>query len=572
MRITGLFAQQWNCGYSNSLLQQMVVRNIYCYRDEKPHPTCLSTYVEIFISLALYFFTQTPQLFSFSISPAQFKLRLSHINACFLRDNKIHTCKSECHNWWSRWVLHSFSNSGWWLLHFYPSQNLTGMYKNQLQELAQRSCFNLPSYACIREGPDHAPRFKASVNFNGEIFEAPSYCTTLRQAEHAAAEVALNTLSTRGPSRSLAARVLDETGVYKNLLQETAHRAGLNLPLYTTVRSGPGHLPVFTCTVELAGMNFTGEPGKTKKLAEKNAAMAAWSALKQIPNLVSSSHTKKDGDSSEEQEEVVVTRILSNYRPKDENKSLKQRDQNQARRRLVSSHGENNISSSSSCHNTLKYQQWRSMDLISDFSSIYPTQTQNQNQNCFSKILPPTTSVRENKPSLHSSNRAIPVQVRSRAQVNIQEIPPPLEEHQKDEDEWLNGKSEGTDKPAYLRPFPLTHYCSQRTQMRTSSLGSVSTPIAAAPTGNPTRAALPLPNILNTRRFHAQAQGMAPAVHIRTVIPVCAAPPARPLSSNLPSPQMKEVSQSQHSSASVSTKTVEGELSSASLDLNRLQL
>ena len=82
------------------------------------------------------------------------------------------------------------------------------MFKNQLQELAQRSCFNLPSYACIREGPDHAPRFKASVNFNGEIFESPSYCTTLRQAEHSAAEVALNVLSLRGPARSLTARVL----------------------------------------------------------------------------------------------------------------------------------------------------------------------------------------------------------------------------------------------------------------------------------------------------------------------------------------------------------------------------
>lgn len=83
-----------------------------------------------------------------------------------------------------------------------------GMYKNQLQELAQRSCFNLPAYACIREGPDHAPRFKATVNFNGEIFESPNYCSTLRQAEHAAAEVALNTLSRRGPSQSLAARIL----------------------------------------------------------------------------------------------------------------------------------------------------------------------------------------------------------------------------------------------------------------------------------------------------------------------------------------------------------------------------
>lgn len=82
------------------------------------------------------------------------------------------------------------------------------MYKNQLQELAQRSCFNLPSYTCIREGPDHAPRFKATVNFNSEIFESPSFCTTLRQAEHSAAEVALTSLSAQGSSHSLAARIL----------------------------------------------------------------------------------------------------------------------------------------------------------------------------------------------------------------------------------------------------------------------------------------------------------------------------------------------------------------------------
>ncbi|KAK4850087.1 hypothetical protein QYF36_003764 [Acer negundo] len=82
------------------------------------------------------------------------------------------------------------------------------MCKNQLQELAQRSCFNLPSYSCIREGPDHSPRFKATVNFNGDTFESPTFFSTLRQAEHASAEVALNTLANRGPSRALAARVL----------------------------------------------------------------------------------------------------------------------------------------------------------------------------------------------------------------------------------------------------------------------------------------------------------------------------------------------------------------------------
>ncbi|KAH7662647.1 Double-stranded RNA-binding domain-containing protein [Dioscorea alata] len=186
------------------------------------------------------------------------------------------------------------------------------MYKNQLQELAQRSCFNLPSYSCIREGPDHAPRFKAAVNFNGDVFESPGFCTTLRQAEHSAAEVALAALASRGPSQSLAARILDETGVYKNLLQEIAQRVGAPLPSYTTFRSGLGHLPVFTGTVELAGITFTGEPAKSKKQAEKNAAMAAWSSLKQLAREAASSSTEPENN--DEQEQITIARALLKYR------------------------------------------------------------------------------------------------------------------------------------------------------------------------------------------------------------------------------------------------------------------
>ncbi|KAL3810490.1 hypothetical protein ACJIZ3_000014 [Penstemon smallii] len=184
------------------------------------------------------------------------------------------------------------------------------MYKNQLQELAQRSCFNLPSYTCFREGPDHAPRFKAAVNFNGETFESPSYCSTLRLAEHSAAEVALNALASRGPTNSLAARILDETGVYKNLLQEVSQRVGASLPAYTTFRTGLGHLPVFTGTVELAGVIFTGEPAKTKKQAEKNAAMAAWLSLKSLQQSESSTPEKTHKD---EQEHVTVGRAFQKY-------------------------------------------------------------------------------------------------------------------------------------------------------------------------------------------------------------------------------------------------------------------
>lgn len=66
---------------------------------------------------------------------------------------------------------------------------------------------------------------------------------------------------------------------YRN--EEIAQRVGAPLPQYTTIRSGLGHLPVFTGIVELAGIAFTGEPAKNKKQAEKNAAMAAWTSLKQ---------------------------------------------------------------------------------------------------------------------------------------------------------------------------------------------------------------------------------------------------------------------------------------------------
>ncbi|KAG2537443.1 double-stranded RNA-binding protein 6-like [Panicum virgatum] len=189
------------------------------------------------------------------------------------------------------------------------------MYKNQLQELAQRSCFNLPAYTCLREGPDHAPRFKAAVNFNGEQFESPGFFTTLRQAEHAAAEVALAALAQRGPSYSLAARILDETGVYKNLLQEVAQRVGAPLPSYTTERSGLGHLLVFTCTVELAGITFTGDPAKNKKQAEKNAASAAWSALKQL--VRDEANSSNEPENNDEQEQIRIARALLNYRLKE---------------------------------------------------------------------------------------------------------------------------------------------------------------------------------------------------------------------------------------------------------------
>ncbi|KAJ4823197.1 hypothetical protein Tsubulata_015144 [Turnera subulata] len=424
------------------------------------------------------------------------------------------------------------------------------MFKNQLQELAQRSCFNLPSYACIREGPDHAPRFKASVNFNGEIFESPSYCPTLRQAEHAAAEVALNSLSSRDLSRSLTARVLDETGIYKNLLQETAHRAGLNLPVYTTVRSGPGHVPVFTCTVELAGMNFTGEPAKTKKQAEKNAAIAAWSALKRMPHL--NYGMNKEAEARDDQDQALVARVLSSLRSKDDCRHVRRREHNsQAGKRMARNYREHSTaaSSSSTSNSSLQYQHWRLLDLLLD-SSLQDCPTKNPNSfmslrpppppRTTSKILPPT-SPRDNH-SPYFSNRPTPIQSRGKSPLNLPESLLALEEHQRDEEEWLGVKLDVTKKPtekegagnsygssSIFRPFPLSNVGKQPStslldKIGMTSFGSHQNPSTIGSTSSRANSSTHITRPMYTGGFNPNR--IAPAVQIRSVIPVCAAPPS----------------------------------------------
>ncbi|KAK6912938.1 Double-stranded RNA-binding domain [Dillenia turbinata] len=383
------------------------------------------------------------------------------------------------------------------------------MYKNQLQELAQRSCFNLPSYACIREGPDHAPRFKASVNFNGEIFESPNYCTTLRQAEHAAAEVALNT--------------------------------GLKLPVYTTVRSGPGHIPIFTCTVELAGLNFKGEPAKTKKQAEKNAAIAAWSALKQG----SGSLLNRTTEAREEQDQANVARVLSNFRSKDDIKPSRGK-------RIIKVGGP-----SSSSNSLLQYQKWKSMD--HQLMETLP-EGQTQKQNSFlslvppppprrvSRILPPPvptpTTSRDPTPLFKPSLREQQI-LGAKSQANLQDlIQFLLEEIPGGKEKWLKGKSEITKSPnekemsnlnsSLYSPFPLpnsnTSLPDERSdpqiQISNRHLGySNSTQIPIYPSKSHSDIQTPIPVCNYIGRLNLNSHRIAPAVHIRSVIPVCAAPP-----------------------------------------------
>ena len=96
-----------------------------------------------------------------------------------------------------------FFHLGFWYVinHLGCVERLLVMYKNQFAD-------ELLQLAIVWARPcSQIHIFKATVNFNGEILESPNYCSTLRQAEHSATKVALNTLSRRGPYRCLATKV-----------------------------------------------------------------------------------------------------------------------------------------------------------------------------------------------------------------------------------------------------------------------------------------------------------------------------------------------------------------------------
>lgn len=53
-------------------------------------------------------------------------------------------------------------------------------------------------YSSEWEGPPHSLRFKCKVTFDGQSYESPKFYSTLKDAEHAAAEVALMSLAPSG--------------------------------------------------------------------------------------------------------------------------------------------------------------------------------------------------------------------------------------------------------------------------------------------------------------------------------------------------------------------------------------
>ncbi|CAN4101692.1 unnamed protein product [Withania somnifera] len=150
------------------------------------------------------------------------------------------------------------------------------LYKNRLQQYAQKQNLNLPVYSSELDGPPHARRFRSKVTVDGETYETREFFSTLKEAEHAAAKVAFESLAIND--------IQEDEGLYKTLLQELAQKEGLLFPVYDTVRTGPPHAPIFCSMVEVGSRTFRGQEAKTKKQAEMNAAKVAYNALVKYTN------------------------------------------------------------------------------------------------------------------------------------------------------------------------------------------------------------------------------------------------------------------------------------------------
>ncbi|CAJ2668569.1 unnamed protein product [Trifolium pratense] len=146
--------------------------------------------------------------------------------------------------------------------------------KNHLNNYARKNNLDPPVYKTIAEGLPHDIHYKATVFIDGKSFESPTFFNTIRDAEQAAAKIALMELPI-----SVDVFQKDESCPSKSLLLELTQREGFCKPTYKTTESGSSHL--FFSTVEVEGLEFHGKASRSKKLAENDAAKIAYIALKE---------------------------------------------------------------------------------------------------------------------------------------------------------------------------------------------------------------------------------------------------------------------------------------------------
>lgn len=159
------------------------------------------------------------------------------------------------------------------------------VFKSRLQEFAQKVGLPTPVYETIKEGPSHEPSFRSTVIVNGVRYDSLQGFYNRKAAEQSAAEIALVELSKCGDKEEPISLPVHETGLCKNLLQEYAQKMNYAIPTYICRKDDTaGRAQLFSCTVEIGGIQYIGATAKTKKDAEIKAARTALLAIRSNPS------------------------------------------------------------------------------------------------------------------------------------------------------------------------------------------------------------------------------------------------------------------------------------------------
>ncbi|TKY68126.1 Double-stranded RNA-binding protein 2 [Spatholobus suberectus] len=153
-------------------------------------------------------------------------------------------------------------------------------YKGMLEEYAQKSCINPPTYSFIEKLQDNQPMFTSSVRVGEKYFHEGTAFPRKMLAAQEVAKYALTCLD-------LSTTTISQELSYKNMLQELCQAWEIQLPTYDTVKEGVDHAPSFKSTVvvkldvEIDHRSYTSEHGfSKKKKAEQDAARVALLNLK----------------------------------------------------------------------------------------------------------------------------------------------------------------------------------------------------------------------------------------------------------------------------------------------------
>uniref|UniRef100_A0ACD5W5L8 Uncharacterized protein n=1 Tax=Avena sativa TaxID=4498 RepID=A0ACD5W5L8_AVESA len=148
-------------------------------------------------------------------------------------------------------------------------------YKSQLQIYAQKRHKVLPLYHTIQIGPPQAMLFKSTVTIDGQTFESPQEYRTVKEAEFAAAKLALMSLPQelkppeKIPAGSTSCISSPEVQVqampHKNPRHELAQKEGSPVPVYNTSSDDSNHSVASKSTLDTQGKKIQGEPGNNKK-------------------------------------------------------------------------------------------------------------------------------------------------------------------------------------------------------------------------------------------------------------------------------------------------------------------